>query len=172
MTLELTALGTWVGGLIVLVGSVIPAVFNTFGGQDSGGFFLTRSFEGYNRLVLIALTILVLGIFGRAWFQQRGLSQCRVTRIEWVVLGLMAIMAGVIIFVLHPQAAALQAAAFALPGGDAKKAALEAFFKLHWPMRALYVANLGLGIVLIGIRVRSWIGSDEADDRMRENHGW
>jgi hypothetical protein len=157
MTLEFTALATWVGGLIVLIGSVIPAVFNTFGGQDSGGFFLTRSFEGYNRLVLIALTILVLGIIGRAWFQQRGVPQGRVTRGEWVVLGLMAIVAGMIIFVLHPQAAALQAAAFALPGGEAKKEALETFFKLHWPMRALYVVNLGLGILLIGIRVRSWI---------------
>ena len=52
--LELTALGTWIGGLIILVGAVIPAVFNTFGGQDSGGFFLTRAFEGYNRIVLIA----------------------------------------------------------------------------------------------------------------------
>jgi hypothetical protein len=157
MTLELTALGTWVGGLIVLIGSVIPAVFNTFGGQDSGGFFLTRSFEGYNRLVLIALAILVIGINGRAWFQKRGVLQCRVTQGEWIVLGLMTIVAGMIIFVLHPQAAALQAAAFALPGGEAKKAAFEAFFKLHWPMRALYVVNLGLGILLIGIRVRSWI---------------
>jgi hypothetical protein len=157
MTLEFTALGTWVGGLIVLIASVIPAVFNTFGGQDSGGFFLTRSFEGYNRLVLIALAILVMGIIGRAWFQQRSIPQCRVTRGEWIVLGLMAIVAGMIIFVLHPQAAALQAAAFALPGGEAKKAAFEAFFKLHWPMRALYVVNLGLGILLVGIRVRSWI---------------
>ena len=157
MTLEFTALGTWVGGLIVLIASVIPAVFNTFGGQDSGGFFLTRSFEGYNRLVLIALAILVMGIIGRAWFQQRGVLQCRVTRGEWIVLGLMTIVAGMIIFVLHPQAAALQAAAFALPVGEAKKAALEAFFKLHWPMRALYVVNLGLGILLMGIRVRSWI---------------
>jgi hypothetical protein len=69
----------------------------------------------------------------------------------------MAVVAGVIIFVLHPQAAALQAAAFAAQGGEARKAALEAFFELHWPMRALYVVNLGLGIALFGIRVRSWI---------------
>ncbi len=156
-TIELTALATWVGGLIVLVGAVIPAVFNTFGGQDSGGFFLTRSFEGYNRLVLIALAILVIGIIGRAWFQQRGAYECAVTKAEWMVLGLMAIVAGTIIFVLHPQAAALQAAAFALQGGEEKKAALEAFFALHWPMRALYVVNLGLGILLAGIRAHSWI---------------
>jgi hypothetical protein len=157
MTLELTALGTWVGGLIVLIASVIPAVFNTFGGQEIGGFFLTRSFEGYNRLVLIALVALVAGIVWRAWLQRGGVHHCAVTKAEWVVLGLMAVVAGVIIFVLHPQAAALQAAAFAAQGGEARKAALEAFFELHWPMRALYVVNLGLGIALFGIRVRSWI---------------
>lgn len=157
MTLELTALGTWVGGLIVLIASVIPAVFNTFGGQDTGGFFLTRSFEGYNRLVLIALVVLVSGIIWRAWLQQDGIHHCAVTKAEWAVLGLMAVVAGMIIFVLHPQAAALQAAAFAVQGGEERKAALEAFFKLHWPMRALYVVNLGLGIALFGIRARSWI---------------
>ena len=156
MTLELTALGTWVGGLIVLIASVIPAVFNTFGGQEIGGFFLTRSFEGYNRLVLIALAVLASGIIWRAWLQLGG-HYCAVTKGEWVILGLMAVVAGVIIFILHPQAAALQAAAFAAQDGEARKAALEAFFKLHSPMRALYVVNLGLGIALFGIRARSWI---------------
>ena len=38
LSLEFLALGVWVGGLIVLVGAVIPAVFNICGGQDSGGF--------------------------------------------------------------------------------------------------------------------------------------
>ena len=52
LSVEYLALGVWVGGLIVLVGAVIPAVFNTFGGQESGGFFLTKAFEGYNRLVV------------------------------------------------------------------------------------------------------------------------
>ena len=52
LTLEWVALGVWVGGLLILVAAVIPAVFNTFGGQDSGGFFLTRAFEGFNRAVM------------------------------------------------------------------------------------------------------------------------
>ena len=51
LTLEWLALGVWVGGLLVLIGAVIPAVFNTFGGQDSGGLFLTRAFEGFHRFV-------------------------------------------------------------------------------------------------------------------------
>ena len=43
---ELLALAIWIGGLVVLVAAVIPALFNTVGGQDTGGFFLTRAFEG------------------------------------------------------------------------------------------------------------------------------
>lgn len=158
MTLEFTALAIWVGGLIVLIGSVIPAVFNTFGGQDTGGFFLTRAFEGYNRLVLLALVVLLPGITWRAWLARHGVHQSGVTREEWIVLGLMAAVAGFIIVVLHPEAAALQAAAYAAPAGDERKAAMAAFFRLHLPMRALYVVNLGLGIVLFGIRARGWIG--------------
>ena len=157
MTLEFTALAIWVGGLIVLIGSVIPAVFNTFGGQDTGGFFLTRVFEGYNRLVLLALVVLLPSITWRAWLGRRGIHQSDVTSGEWIVLGLMAAVAGFIIVVLHPEAAALQAAAYAAPAGEERKAAMAAFFRLHWPMRALYVLNLGLGIVLFGIRARAWI---------------
>ena len=37
--------GLWIGGLLVLVAAVIPAVFNTFGGQTRR-FFLTRAFDG------------------------------------------------------------------------------------------------------------------------------
>ena len=44
--------------MVVLIGAVIPAVFNTFGGQDSGGMFLTRAFEGYHRFVIGAGAIL------------------------------------------------------------------------------------------------------------------
>jgi hypothetical protein len=157
LTLEFTALATWVGGLIVLVGSVIPAVFNTFGGQETGGFFLTRSFEGYNRLVVVSLLVLLPGITWRAWLVRRGFHHGGVTRGEWIILGVMAAVAGLIIAVLHPQAAALQAAAYAAPAGEERKAAMAAFFRLHWPMRALYLLNVGLGIVLFAIRARAWL---------------
>ena len=157
ITCELLALAIWIGGLIVLVAAVIPALFNTFGGQDTGGFFLTRAFEGYNRLVLGAATILMVGILWRAWLFQRGLVEEEVSRTEWFLLGAMLLTAGVITFVLHPQAAALQAQAFASKGEEARKAAFEAFFQLHKPMRVLYIVNVGLGIALLTQRVRSWI---------------
>ena len=157
VTFELLALALWIGGLLVLVAAVIPAVFNTFGGQDTGGFFLTRAFDGYNRLVLGAAAILMAVILWRASLYQQGLTDEAITRTEWLLLGAMLLIAGVITFVLHPQAAALQAQAFASKGEDARKAAFEAFFQLHKPVRVLYILNVGLGIALLTLRVRSWI---------------
>lgn len=157
ITCELLALAVWIGGLLVLVAAVIPAVFNTFGGQDTGGFFLTRAFDGYNRLVLGSAAILITGILWRAWLYQKGLAEEKITRTEWLLLGAMLLTAGVITFVLHPQAAALQAQAFASKGDEARKAAFEAFFQLHKPVRVLYIVNVGLGIALLTVRVRSWI---------------
>ena len=151
LSLEFLALGVWVGGLIVLVGAVIPAVFNTWGGQESGGFFLTRAFEGYNRLVVVAL-ILLLGAMGyRQW---RGEAAATVSRSEWILLSAMGGIAGVIILVLHPQAAALQTEAFGLKDEQAKKAAFEAFFRFHKPIRSLYVVNMVLGIWLIVLKAK------------------
>ena len=157
ITFELLALAIWIGGLVVLVAAVIPAVFNTFGGQDTGGFFLTRAFDGYNRLVLGAAAVLTLGVLWRARLVQQGKVESNISRTEWMLLGGMLFTAGVITFVLHPQAAALQAQAFASKGDAARKAAFEAFFQMHKPMRILYIVNVGLGIALLTVRVRSWI---------------
>jgi len=148
---EFLALGLWVGGLIVLVGAVIPAVFNTFGGQESGGFFLTKAFEGYNRLVVFALIVLMSAMGYRQW---RGEVAARVSRSEWILLSVMGGIAGLIILVLHPQAAALQAEAFGLRDEQAKKAAFEAFFRLHKPIRSLYVVNVVLGIWLLVLKTK------------------
>ena len=134
----------------MLVGAVIPAVFNTFGGQESGGLFLTKAFEGYNRLVVIALVVLLVAMGYRQW---RG-EAVAVSRSEWILLSAMGGIAGLIILVLHPQAAALQAEAFGLKDEEAKKAAFEAFFRLHKPIRSLYVVNGLLGISLLVLKAK------------------
>jgi len=134
----------------VLVGAVIPAVFNTFGGQESGGLFLTKAFEGYNRLVVIALVVLLVAMGYRQW---RG-EAVVVSRSEWILLSAMGGIAGLIILVLHPQAAALQAEAYGLKDEEAKKAAFEAFFRLHKPIRSLYVVNGLLGISLLVLKAK------------------
>jgi len=135
----------------VLVGAVIPAVFNTFGGQESGGFFLTKAFEGYNRLVVVALLVLAAAMGYRQW---HGEPAAKVSRREWILLSAMGGIAGVIILVLHPQAAALQTEAFGLKDEQAKKAAFEAFFRFHKPIRSLYVVNMVLGIWLLLIKTK------------------
>jgi len=149
LTLEGVALAVWVGGMIVLSGAVIPAVFNTFGGQDSGGMFLTRAFEGYHRFIIGAGGILVVALLGRWW---SGEPRVVVRVSEIMVLVMMVMIAGVIILVLHPDAAALQAQAFATKDEAAKKAAFEAFFRVLLPIRSLYMISLVLGLLLIGIR--------------------
>ncbi|SLM50160.1 conserved membrane protein of unknown function [Nitrospira japonica] len=159
LTLELLALATWVGGLIVLIGAVIPAVFNTLGGQDSGGFLLTRAFEGYNRLVVVAMALLVAIAVCRQWSGHPAVS---VSRLEVVLLTLMGILLCVIVLVLHPQAAALQAEAFAVKDEQARKAAFEAFFRLHMPVRSLYMINMGLGIALLAMKVTRLVSRRES----------
>lgn len=151
LTLEWLALGVWVGGLLVLIGAVIPAVFNTFGGQDSGGFFLTRAFEGYNRFVIGAMGILCATSWYRWW---SGDPAARLGRGEMTLLAGMVVIAGIIIVVLHPYAAALQAQAFAVQEEAAKKAAFEALFRILMPVRWLYMVNLVVGILLIGIKAK------------------
>ena len=151
LTLEWLALGLWVGGMAVLIGAVIPAVFNTFGGQDSGGLFLTRAFEGYQRLVMGAVVVLCVSSWYRWW---SGVQAVAVGRGELIVLGLMVAMAGVIIVVLHPQAVELQAEAFAAQEEATKKAAFEALFRILMPIRVLYGVTLVLGVLLMGIKSR------------------
>lgn len=151
LTLEWLALGIWVGGLLVLIGAVIPAVFNTFGGQDAGGFFLTRAFEGYNHFVIGAMAILGATSWYRWWSGDQAVA---VSRAELAILAGMVVIAGVIIVWLHPQAASLQSQAFAVKDEAARKAAFEAFFRVHMPVRSLYMVNLVLGILLIGVKTK------------------
>ena len=151
LTLEWLALGVWVGGGLVLIGAVIPAVFNTFGGQDSGGLFLTRAFEGYHRFMIGALTILWAAVWYRWW---SGSPIVAVGLGEMTVLAGMVVIAGIIILWLHPYATVLQAQAFAAQEGAAKKAAFEALFRMLMPIRWIYMADLVLGILLIGIKAK------------------
>jgi uncharacterized membrane protein len=159
LTLEWLALGIWVGGGIVLMGAVIPAVFNTFGGQDSGGLFLTKAFEGYHRFMIGALAILWAALWYRWW---SGSSIVAVGRGEMMVLAGMVVITGVIIVWLHPSAASLQAQAFATQEEAAKKAAFEALFRMLKPIRWIYMVDLVLGILLIGIKANRSLYRDGA----------
>ena len=118
LTLEWLALGVWVGGLLVLIGAVIPAVFNTFGGQDSGGLFLTRAFEGYHHFVIGALAILCAASWYRWW---SGDPAVGVGRGEMIVLAGMAVIAGIIIVWLHPYACGASSSGLCGARGDGEE---------------------------------------------------
>ncbi len=152
-TLELVALATWIGGLVVIISAVIPAVFNSFG-MEPGGRFLTKVFDGYNRAVAAAILVLVSAAAWRRWVH-RG-SESAVTRPELLLLVMMIVVAAAIGLVLGPESVRLQERAFAAQDEVAKKAGLEAFFRTHAVVRGLYVFNLGLGIALLAVKARSW----------------
>ena len=157
LTLEWLALAVWVGGLLVLIGAVIPAVFNTFGGLDSGGLFLMRAFEGYNHFVIGAIAVLSAGLLYRWWCGDPAVA---VSRVELGLLVGMVVIASIIVGILHPYAAALQAQAFAVKEEAARKAAFEALFRILMPGRSLYIVNLVLGILLIGIKAKRSLDRD------------
>src|SRR5436853_4792935 len=154
-TVELVALSIWIGGLVVIIGSVIPAVFNSFG-METGGRFLTRVFEGYNRLVTLASVGLVSSALWRFWLSSRGdRMDASVSRSEWALLTVMIGVAGFMMLVLCPKSVTLQEQAFAIQSEAARKASYEAFFRAHTVVRGLYLLNLGLGIALLVVKVRS-----------------
>lgn len=158
--IECLALAVWVGGLIVIIGAVIPAVFNTFG-MEPGGRFLTRVFDGYNRLVLVAMAAMGGTIAVRGWMLQPGEhTGVMPGRAEAILFGTMVLVASLIIFVLGPQSVTLQEEAFATRDELARKAAFDAFFRTHMVVRALYIVNLLLGIGLLAVKLKSFLRKD------------
>ena len=158
--LEWLALSVWTGGLIIIIAVVIPAVFNSFG-MEPGGRFLTRTFDGYNRMVLAAMALMGGALAGRVWLaQSRGISQAWPGRTEAILFGIMVLVAVAIIAWLGPESVSLQEAAFAAKDEAARKAAYDAFFRVHTIVRALYIVNLGLGIGLMAVKLKSYMRKD------------
>lgn len=155
-TIELLALSVWLGGLIVIIAAVIPAVFNSFG-MEPGGRFLTSVFDGYNHLVVGAI-VMLLGTIGFRIHARGELiaSPPGLLRTELILLGLMVIMAMLIIGLLGPKSVTLQELAFATKGEAERKEAYNAFFRIHSIVRGLYLVNLGLGMALLVVKVKAW----------------
>ena len=159
---ELLGLTIWIGGLAVILTTVIPAVFNTLG-MEQGGRFLRKVFDGYNNLTS-GIVILLLGTAAiRTWkvrqMPERILS---VSRSEWGILIALVLVTGSIVLILGPQAIALQEIAFAADTQEAKKTAYDAFFRTHMIVRALHLINAGFAISLLVVKFRQWIQSRAA----------
>ncbi len=147
------ALAIWIGGLVSIIAAVIPAVFGTIG-MEAGGRMLTKTFQGYDRLALIAAALIVLGTVARtlaagSWRMQVGTA-------EFALLAVMILIVGILAFWLGPETTRLQELAFAAKD-ETKRAAYDEFFLYHRWARALYIVNLALGISLLCVKVRKWV---------------
>jgi uncharacterized membrane protein len=148
---EVLALTVWVGGLVSIIAAVIPAVFSTIG-MEAGGRMLSRMFQGYDRLVLVAGGMIVMAMLVRATITGNGIEKS-----EGLLLGAMIIVAAVLAFFLSPETVRLQEVAFSAKDEPAKKAAYDNFFMYHRVARALYVLNLVLGVIVLCRKTSRWV---------------
>jgi hypothetical protein len=152
---ELCALTLWMGGLMVIIMVIIPAVFNTFA-MEPAGRFLRRVFDGYG-LMNVGILVL-LGIF--AWIRHRSFRNdpahlFSVSFAEWGLLAGMTVVTISILGILGPQAVALQEQAFEAVSKEEKDLAYEQFSRLHMVVRALHLVNAGLAVSLFVVKVRN-----------------
>ena len=149
--LEVLALAVWVGGLVSIIAAVIPAVFNTIG-MEAGGRMLTRTFQGYDRLVMISAGVLAVGMLIR----MVAAGSPPVTLSEFLFVGAMIAVTALLTVYLNPEVVRLQELAFGTTEAEAKRVAYENFFAYHRVARALYLVNLGLGITMLCFKVKRW----------------
>lgn len=148
------ALTLWVGGLVVIIAVVIPAVFNSFG-MEPAGRFLRRVFDGYGYLNLGIICILSLVAFLRyRTYGQDPALIFSVTSGEWWLLGGMFVVTVGILGILGPQAVELQEQAFEAISKEQKDLAYGQFFRLHMIVRALHLVNVGLAFSLFILKLR------------------
>ncbi len=154
---ELIGLAIWIGGLAVILTTVIPAVFNTLG-MEQGGRFLRRVFDGYNHLTSGIVILLLSTAAIRTWkVYKTPESILPVSRSEWVLLTTLVVVTGTIVLLLGPKAIELQELAFAAETQEDKKTAYDAFFRVHMIVRALHLINVGVAISLLVVKFRQWI---------------
>lgn len=167
-TVEMLSLAVWTGGLIIIIADVIPAVFNSFGGTEPGGRFLTRVFSGYNGATFVCLVSLGLATAGRARINRTagGLSMApRKTEVV-LTIGIMVIALFIGLW-LHPTAVTLQEQAFTAKDEAARKSAWDSFFFMsHTVARPVYMVNLAAGMALMVLKVRTWLSAVHPTGRL------
>lgn len=162
---EMFALTLWVGGLMVIIAVVIPAVFNSFG-MEPAGRFLRRVFDGYGYLNLGILVVLgLLAVLRSRIYAQDPSHVFSVTAGEWWLLGGMFVVTVGILGILGPQAVGLQEVAFEAISKEEKELAYGKFFRVHMIVRALHLVNVGLAFSLFIVKLRKILVHHLADAR-------
>ncbi len=154
---EVLGLTIWVGGLVMVIAVVIPAVFNSFG-MEPAGRFLRRVFDGYSLFTLGILLFLLVMAAVRYWAERTSSHVLfTLTRTEVFLLLGMIVTTTLIMGVLGPKAVALQEQAFETIGQAEKKIAYDQFFRIHMIVRALHLINVGLATGLLISKLRRGI---------------
>src|SRR5438093_12609343 len=86
---EVIALAVWVGGLAAIIPAVIPAAFSSPIPIETGGRLLMKTFQGYDRLVLVSAGALMLSMLARGLVGKDLLS-----RPEWAGGGIRGMVEG------------------------------------------------------------------------------
>ncbi len=151
---ELLGLALVIGGLLMIIAAVIPAVFNSFG-MEPAGRFLRRVFDGYTQISM-GVVIFLFGMAAvRIWRNQFSTGiEFPLRTVEAILLGSMGCLTVLIMWVLGPHAVALQELAFEATTELEKKAAYDDFFRIHMIVRALHLANVGVAIGLFIYKLR------------------
>jgi uncharacterized membrane protein len=165
---EMLSLAVWTGGLVIIIADVIPAVFNSFGGTEPGGRFLTRVFGGYNWATLVCLACLGLATASRARINRSTGGLSTVPSKTEVILTMVIILIALFIGLwVHPTAVTLQEQAFTAKDEAARKSAWESFFFMsHTVARTVYTVNLVAGLTLMIIKVRTWLSAVNPASRL------
>ena len=150
---ELLALSAWVGGLLILIAAVIPAVFNTMS-MESGGRMLTRVFQGYDRIVLFSAGLIVIGTLTRVLASH--LWRTQIGTADLVLFGTMLAVAVYLALVWTPHMMMLQEKALSVHDAVVRQKAYQDFFWGHQIARTLYLLNFALAIALMCMKVRKW----------------
>src|SRR5439155_18178481 len=125
---ELLALSAWIGGLMIIMAAVIPAVFNTMS-MESGGRMLTRVFQGYDRIVLFSAGLIVIGTLTRVLASH--LWRTQIGTADLVLFGTMLAVAVYLALVWTPHMMMLQEKALSVHDAVVRQKAYQDFFWGH-----------------------------------------
>jgi hypothetical protein len=123
--------------------------------MEPAGRFLRRVFDGYTQITM-GVVIFLMGMAAiRIWQSQFSTGTgIPLTTCEGILLVSMGCITVLIMWVLGPQAVALQELAFEATTEVEKKAAYADFFRLHMVVRALHLGNVGVAIGLFVFKLR------------------
>ncbi|MHB8844855.1 MAG: DUF4149 domain-containing protein [Nitrospirota bacterium] len=138
-------LSLWTGGIAVFTFIVTPAIFRSFG-RDQSGEIVGRLFPGYF-LYLLVLSALALVLFFLLGADQSGRS----FRASLFLLVIAVIINAYVLFSLHPKTIQVKQQVASFESAASDSPARREFRKLHALSAVLNLALLADGVALLAL---------------------